>query len=168
MGCTVSPMLDHDPVTQAGEPALRPAHPDTRHVTGNERLRRQLSQQQTALTHLRRALLGLRCGAQALREENRELRRELSAARGTRSVLPAAGAAELFRTRPIGAHERHQAAVGRTLGWADEAAGRDDVHEALAWLKTLEAIGEILPDHYLRKQEEWTRRARANATAEAA
>ncbi|HEY5144632.1 MAG TPA: hypothetical protein VII98_14130 [Solirubrobacteraceae bacterium] len=74
---------------------------------------------------------------------------------------------ELFGTRPSGTHERHQAAVARTLGWADEAARRHDFHDALAWLKTLEATGEILPDHYQRKQEEWTRCACANVTAEA-
>jgi hypothetical protein len=73
-----------------------------------------------------------------------------------------------FRAQPSDAHRRHQAAVARTLGWADEAAGRHDFHDALAWLRTLEAIGEILPDHYLRKQEEWTRRARADAAEEAA
>lgn len=64
--------------------------------------------------------------------------------------------------------QRHQAAVANTLGWADDAAGRDDYHDALAWLRTLEAIGEVLPDHYLAKKEAWTLRAHAGAGAEAA
>lgn len=76
--------------------------------------------------------------------------------------------AELLGTRRGDAHERHQAAVARTLAWADEAAARHDFHDALAWLKTLKAIGETLPDHYLLKQEAWTRRARANAARKAA
>ena len=75
---------------------------------------------------------------------------------------------ELLSARPHTANERHRAAVARTLGWADEAAARRDFHDALAWLRTLEAIGETLPDHYLRKQEAWRHRAHANATREAA
>jgi hypothetical protein len=76
--------------------------------------------------------------------------------------------AELLGARHRSAGERHRAAVARTLGWADEAAARHDFHDALAWLKTLEAIGETLPDHYLRKQEAWRRRTHAKATREAA
>jgi len=78
------------------------------------------------------------------------------------------GAAVACGTRSARDHQRHQAAVANTLGWADEAAGRDDYHDALAWLRTLEAIGEILPEQYLAKREAWTRRARAAARAEAA
>jgi hypothetical protein len=75
---------------------------------------------------------------------------------------------ELLEARRPSASERHRAAVARTLGWADEAAARHDFRDALAWLRTLEAIGETLPDHYLRKQEAWKRRALEQATREAA
>ena len=75
--------------------------------------------------------------------------------------------AELLGTRPRCAHERHQAAVARTLRWADEAAARHDFRDALAWLKTLEAIGETLPDHYLHMQEAWTHCLSASGTAKA-
>ena len=46
-----------------------------------DRLRRQVDQQRLALIRLTDALLALRRGTAALREENRELRRELDAAR---------------------------------------------------------------------------------------
>ncbi|HEY5144631.1 MAG TPA: hypothetical protein VII98_14125 [Solirubrobacteraceae bacterium] len=81
-------MLDHRPVTTPGEPASQRAHADTRHLTRDRRLRRQVDQQQLALTHLSEALLGLRRGIQALREENRDLRRELEAERGARVAAP--------------------------------------------------------------------------------
>ena len=45
-----------------------------------DRLRRQVNQQRLALIRLTDALLALRRGTAALREENRELRRELDAA----------------------------------------------------------------------------------------
>lgn len=53
-----------------------------------ERLRRSVVQHELALARLTDAMLALRRGGQALREENRELRRELEAAtagRGGRS-----------------------------------------------------------------------------------
>ena len=63
----------------------------------------------------------------------------------------------LSSNQPGQAHDRHQAAVARTLGWADDAAERRDFRDALAWLRTLEAIGETLPAPYQRKREAWTR-----------
>jgi len=72
--------------------------------------------------------------------------------------------AEPLGTGPRCAHGRHQAAVARSLGWADEAAARRDFRDALAWLRTLEAIGETLPDRYLRRQEAWTRSLHASTT----
>jgi hypothetical protein len=56
---------------------------------------------------------------------------------------------------------RHQAAVARTLAWADEAAARGDFADALAWLNTLTAIGEPLPARYLLKREDWLGRVQA-------
>jgi hypothetical protein len=81
-------MLDHGPVTQPGE--FGRAHPSPPDPTDDRRLRRKIDQQQLALAHLSEALVRLRCGTEALREENRELRRELEAAHGRRN-LPAAG-----------------------------------------------------------------------------
>ncbi len=59
---------------------------------------------------------------------------------------------------------KHERAVARTLEFADEAAGRGDFRDALAWLATLEAIGRRLSDEYLVKQAEW--RLAVTATAE--
>jgi hypothetical protein len=75
--------------------------------------------------------------------------------------------AERLGIRPTCAHERHQAAVANTLGWADEAAARHDFRDALAWLNTLEAIGETLPDRYVHLHEVWTRCLHASTTANA-
>ena len=58
---------------------------------------------------------------------------------------------------------RHAAAVARTLAWADEAAARGDHGDALAWLDTLLAIGETLPEAYGRKRETWQHRLRTAA-----
>jgi hypothetical protein len=51
---------------------------------------------------------------------------------------------------------RHQAAVARTLHWADEAAERGDHDDAVAWLDTLEAIGDELPEAYEIRRESWS------------
>ncbi len=42
-----------------------------------------------------------------------------------------------------------------TLAWADEAAARGDHAGALAWLKTVEAIGDELPELYLSRRAKW-------------
>ncbi len=65
--------------------AFRGAPADSQHLADSKRLRRQVDQQRLALTHLSEALLGLRRGTRALREENRELRLELEALRSTKS-----------------------------------------------------------------------------------
>ena len=43
---------------------------------------------------------------------------------------------------------KHLAAVATTLQWADEAAERGDHFDAVAWLETLDAIGDQLPEIY--------------------
>jgi hypothetical protein len=83
-------MLDDGPVTQAGHAAPACAHADTPHLIDNRQLHRKINQQELALTHLSEALVGLRRGIQALREENRELRRALEVAHGP-SRAPSAG-----------------------------------------------------------------------------
>jgi hypothetical protein len=50
---------------------------------------------------------------------------------------------------------RHRAAVGTTLSWADDAAARGDYAEALAWIETLDAIGDELTGEYQTKRGAW-------------
>ncbi len=60
---------------------------------------------------------------------------------------------------------KHLAAVARTLEWADEAADRGDLLDAIAWLETLEAIGDELPGVYEVRRDSWfaeMARSRAN------
>jgi len=51
--------------------------------------------------------------------------------------------------------DRHAAAVRSTLMLADQAAGVGDLAGALAWLRAVEAIGDVLPEGYLRKRAAW-------------
>ncbi len=51
---------------------------------------------------------------------------------------------------------KHRAAVTSTLQWADEAAGRGDRVDALAWLDALESIGDKLPKAYEIKRDSWS------------
>jgi hypothetical protein len=55
------------------------------------------------------------------------------------------------------AAERHLAAVAGSLGWANEAAAREDYRDALGWLQVLEAAGEELPSEYLATRQLWLR-----------
>jgi hypothetical protein len=50
---------------------------------------------------------------------------------------------------------RHAAAVATTLGWAEDAAAGGDYGDALEWLATLEAIGDVLDDTYETKRASW-------------
>jgi hypothetical protein len=51
---------------------------------------------------------------------------------------------------------KHLAAVARTLQWADESAERGDHFDAIAWLETLEAIGDELPGDYEIRRDSWS------------
>ena len=51
---------------------------------------------------------------------------------------------------------KHLAAVARTLQWADESAERGDHFNAVAWLETLEAIGDELPGIYQVRRDSWS------------
>jgi hypothetical protein len=62
--------------------------------------------------------------------------------------------------------ERHLAAVARTLQWADESAERGDHLDAIAWLKTLEAIGDELPVVYEIRRDSWRAQLRRTRTVE--
>jgi hypothetical protein len=57
--------------------------------------------------------------------------------------------------------DRHAAAVASSLAWADEAAARGDFGEALEWLQAVEAAGDVLPDAYAARREDWSQRARS-------
>jgi hypothetical protein len=59
------------------------------------------------------------------------------------------------RVQPAASEARHERAVARTLEFAEEAASRGHLSDALAWLETLEAIGRRLPDEYVSKRLEW-------------
>ena len=52
--------------------------------------------------------------------------------------------------------QHHNAAVARTLAWANEAAARHEYADALSWLAVLDAIGDPLPAGYATKQAAWT------------
>lgn len=64
-----------------------------------------------------------------------------------------------IRTCPQAAHvrdgERHQAAVARSLGWAQESAARGDYADALAWVEVVEAIGDSVPHEYEVNRWAW-------------
>jgi len=51
--------------------------------------------------------------------------------------------------------ERHRAAVGNSLGWAQESADHGDYARALGWIGVLEAIGEQIPPGYEAKRRVW-------------
>ena len=51
---------------------------------------------------------------------------------------------------------KHRAAVANTLQWADESAEHGDHIDALAWLDTIEAIGDELPDVYQIRRNSWS------------
>ena len=61
---------------------------------------------------------------------------------------------------------RHLAAVARTLQWADESADRGDLREAIAWLGTLEAIGDEVPGVYEFRRDCWSAELARSRAAE--
>jgi hypothetical protein len=59
------------------------------------------------------------------------------------------------RTDTSDTSTRHARTVAQTLTWADEGAARGDHAGALAWLRTLEVIGDELSDAYQAKRRSW-------------
>ena len=51
---------------------------------------------------------------------------------------------------------KHLVAVARTLQWADESAEHGHYFDALAWLDTVEAIGDELPEVYEIRRDSWS------------
>jgi hypothetical protein len=62
-----------------------------------------------------------------------------------------------------GVASKHAVAVAKTVGYAVDAAAEGDYPDALAWLATVEAIGDVLPRKYETKREVWRPAARAGA-----
>jgi hypothetical protein len=60
---------------------------------------------------------------------------------------------------------RHLEAVSRSLAMADASAERGDFADALAWVRTVEAIGDPLPDPYRRKRQAWRAALRGRGRA---
>ena len=54
--------------------------------------------------------------------------------------------------------KRHQRAVARSLGFAQEAAGRRDFDDALAWLGVVDTVDGGLPPQWERARAYWLRR----------
>ncbi len=70
-------------------------------------------------------------------------------------VLGAIGGACPGCQRPLDAAAKHALAVAQTRRWADQAAARGDHAEALAWLQTVEAVGEQLSADDEDKRARW-------------
>jgi hypothetical protein len=70
-------------------------------------------------------------------------------------VLAAVGDVCPHCHRPLSSGAKHDRAVAQTLDWADEAAARGEHAEALAWLQTIEAVGDRLSDAYEQKRGHW-------------
>ncbi len=56
--------------------------------------------------------------------------------------------------------DRHERAVQRTFGWAQEAASRGDLGEAVAWLTMLESLEGRLPPAWEAQRRRWVQQAR--------
>ena len=66
--------------------------------------------------------------------------------------------------------DRHERAVQQTYAWAREAAERGEFDDAVAWLRTLEAVEGRLPPDWEAQRARWFDRARerrGDSTAEA-
>jgi len=59
------------------------------------------------------------------------------------------------RETQVSAHDRHQAAVVRSFGSAEQAAARGDYADALSWVQVVEAIGDPIPIEYQTKRRTW-------------
>lgn len=78
------------------------------------------------------------------------------------------GAPEHFGARDTGRRyddcegvaSKHAVAVAKTLRYAVDAAADGDYSDALAWLATVEAIGDVLPEEYETKRATWLLAAR--------
>ncbi len=64
-----------------------------------------------------------------------------------------------------GPDTRHSTAIAHSLGWADDAAARDNHTDALSWLRTIEAIGDELTPEYHTKRQTWLEQVNANPRA---
>lgn len=81
---------------------------------------------------------------------------------------PIPATAALDRSFADPSRSRHEQAVANTLSLADSAAAQGDYAEALAWLTTLDAIGDRLPNLYAAKRVAWAHEYRARLAVSAA
>ena len=75
-------------------------------------------------------------------------------------------AGDAWNPEPVGL-TKHEAAVRRSLDWADEAAERLDYAGALRWLAAVEATGDQLSGEYLDKRRGWSLAAHARSAMSA-
>lgn len=83
-------------------------------------------------------------------------------------IKPIPAIAALDRGSAEPGRTKHERAVANTLGLADHAAANGDYAEALAWLDTLDSIGDRLPALYAAKRAAWAHEYRARVALEAA
>lgn len=84
------------------------------------------------------------------------------------TTRPIRAIAELDRALADPSRSKHERAVANTLSLADSAASGGDYAEALAWLDTLGAIGDPLPELYAAKRANWAHEHRARLALNAA
>ena len=66
------------------------------------------------------------------------------------------------REAVVSAHDRHLAAVARSLGWARESAARGEHADAIGWVEVVEAIGDPIPHEYDAERQAWLSALAAN------
>jgi len=77
-------------------------------------------------------------------------------ARDQSAARPASNRSEHYEA----AASKHAVAVASTLRYAVDAADGGDYVDALAWLATVEAIGDVLPQEYQNRRAAWRLAAR--------
>lgn len=63
--------------------------------------------------------------------------------------------------------DRHRAAIGRTVAWAEDAARRADYAAALSWLATIEAVEGELTEGLQARRRAWAHRMRIGGAGRA-
>ncbi len=60
----------------------------------------------------------------------------------------------------MAAVDRHERALQQTFTWAQEAAARGDLAEAVSWLTMLESLEGRLPPAWEAQRRRWVQQAR--------
>jgi hypothetical protein len=53
------------------------------------------------------------------------------------------------------AGQHHEVALAQTLGWAQDAAARGEIGEAVDWLHVAEMVHGALPAEWLQLRDSW-------------